>query len=149
PVSQNSLQQKAEGNRARMLPLILSEDDMSGNESKKWNKYESWNFQFAGLPQRLRDLHENIHFIMTSKSASGIESAEIIAENMPELREGIKFCDPIRNEDVTFVACILQIIGDNPMHAAICSKTSLTSSHPCRFCQTTNGSWERLRSNLQ
>ncbi|KAI9359672.1 hypothetical protein DFJ73DRAFT_621847 [Zopfochytrium polystomum] len=135
PVQRNSLRERAEGECVLMTPLTVSEDDMSGNESKKWNKYESWNFQFARLPQQLRDLHENIHFIMTSKTASGIESAEAIAACFRELRTGISIFDPIRKKKVTVVACILQTVGDNLMHAVICSKTGLTSSHPCRFCQ--------------
>ncbi|KAI9326373.1 hypothetical protein DFJ73DRAFT_632647, partial [Zopfochytrium polystomum] len=111
------------GKRVLMLPLVLSCDDTSGNESLQWNKYESWIMTFAGLPARLRYLLCFTFFILSSKTASGIETAEVIAENFCEMRDGIDGYDPINNEAVIFTASILQIVADNPMHATLSSLT--------------------------
>ncbi|KAI9358244.1 hypothetical protein DFJ73DRAFT_622333, partial [Zopfochytrium polystomum] len=134
PIQSNPLRQKAAGKSVLMAPLTLSEDDLSGNVSKKWNKYESWSFTFAGLPEPFRSLREHNHFILASKTATGIESTEVIAKNIRELHEGIDVPDPIHKKDVVLIGCILQLVGDNPMHTVMCSRTGLASLHPCRFC---------------
>ena len=46
-----------------MLPLILYSDDTSGNRSKRWNKFDSWCFKLAGLPN---SENQKLHNIATS-----------------------------------------------------------------------------------
>ena len=49
---QNPWKVKAAGRKVIMVPLILFSDDTSGNKSKKWHKFESWDLLFAGLPRQ-------------------------------------------------------------------------------------------------
>ena len=43
-----------------MLPLILLTDDISGNKSKKWHKFDSWYMSLVGLPHHLSARQENM-----------------------------------------------------------------------------------------
>ena len=56
-----------------MVPCILFSDDMSGNRSKKWHKFESWFLSLAGLPRHLNARLENIHFVSCSDSVSPLD----------------------------------------------------------------------------
>ncbi|ORY42210.1 hypothetical protein BCR33DRAFT_661013, partial [Rhizoclosmatium globosum] len=127
---------KANGKRVYNVPITLFNDDTSGNVSKKWNKYESWEFSLAGLPFHLTQRLENIFFVCTSKTLSAVESGAVICTCMKELRNGIVVRDCLLNEDVLVIGLYaIQILGDNPSHSAIVSHTGVTSHFPCRICE--------------
>lgn len=48
------MKERAAGRPVIMLPLVLFSDDISGNKSKKWHKFDSWSVMLAGLSR-----HEN------------------------------------------------------------------------------------------
>ncbi|KAJ3282909.1 hypothetical protein HDU79_009557 [Rhizoclosmatium sp. JEL0117] len=141
---------KANGKRVYNVPITLFNDDTSGNVSKKWNKYESWEFSLAGLPFHLTQRLENIFFVCTSKTLSAVESGAVICTCMKELRNGIVVRDCLLNEDVLVIGLYaIQILGDNPSHSAIVSHTGVTSHFPCRICEITKpNSVESLISYL-
>jgi hypothetical protein len=87
----NPWRAKAKGKRVLSVPLWLWCDDTSGNQSKKWNKHNSFLFTLAGLPRHQQQSAFNIHFLATSNIASPLE-----------MLEGIK------NE----LRCVLNIITD-------------------------------------
>ncbi|THU88786.1 hypothetical protein K435DRAFT_635318, partial [Dendrothele bispora CBS 962.96] len=48
----NPWRTKAKGKRVLAFPIWLYCDDTSGNQSKKWNKHNSFLFTAAGLPRK-------------------------------------------------------------------------------------------------
>ena len=45
------IEDAAQGWPVRMCPIVLYSDDTSGNRSKKWNCFNVWCAQLAGLPR--------------------------------------------------------------------------------------------------
>ncbi|KAI9354257.1 hypothetical protein DFJ73DRAFT_624150 [Zopfochytrium polystomum] len=137
---------QANGNIVMSLPLVLYCDDMSGNVSKKWNKHENWVFQMAGLPSAMANTSDHMHFITTSKLATGYESAEVIAKCMQEMENGVEIFHAGLKQLVRVYGMIMQITGDNPAHAMLCSHPGLRSSTPCRLCDVR---WTKERSAVE
>lgn len=55
------------------IPLILFIDDVSGNQSKQWNKHYSIYCNNACLPRTELHRETHVHFVATSSFASPIE----------------------------------------------------------------------------
>ena len=79
------------GNRWRALaggacvvsfPLWLYCDDVSGNQSKKWNKHHSFLSSAAGLPCSLSQQEYNVHFLCTSNLAPLLEMLDKIVTQL-------------------------------------------------------------------
>jgi hypothetical protein len=73
---------KANGKRVFTVPLWLWCDDTSGNESKKWNKHNSFLFTLAGLPRRLAQTLFHVHFLATSNIAPTLEMLDAIKDEL-------------------------------------------------------------------
>lgn len=48
------------GRHVEVVPLVLFSDDVSGNASKKWNKFDVWAMILAGLPHAVNSHLENV-----------------------------------------------------------------------------------------
>ncbi|KAI9103923.1 hypothetical protein DFS34DRAFT_646025 [Phlyctochytrium arcticum] len=112
----NELCVRAGGHRVILVPLVLYCDNASGNVSKKWNGF--------------------YNCIATSKKSSALEMADAVVDDIVEvLEKGIVAFDSIAREEVLAIGSVFCIEGDNPMHAKLCSNTSIGSGlHFCRFC---------------
>jgi hypothetical protein len=75
----NPWRAKAAGKRVMSAPVWLWCDDTSGNQSKKWNKHNSFLATLAGLPRHMQQSMFNIHFLATSNVASPLEMFEGIS----------------------------------------------------------------------
>ncbi len=64
------------------FPIWLYCDDVSGNQSKKWNKHHSFLFSPAGLPRVQFQKEYNVHFLCTSNLASPLEMMDHIVEQL-------------------------------------------------------------------
>jgi hypothetical protein len=64
------------------VPFWLWCDDTSGNQSKKWNKHNSFLMTFAGLPRHMQQSMFNTHFLATSNIASPLEMLEAISADL-------------------------------------------------------------------
>ena len=73
---------RARGRRILSLPIWLYCDDTSGNVSKKWNKHMSFYFILAGLPPKLGGLGFNVKFLSSSNSATALEMADSIVDEL-------------------------------------------------------------------
>ncbi|KAI9328987.1 hypothetical protein DFJ73DRAFT_631465 [Zopfochytrium polystomum] len=131
----STLRTRAAGVLVVMILIALFSDDTSGNTSKKWNKYESWIMSFPGLQAELRNRPEHVHFLTTSKSAAGFESAEVISNELRITRDGVKGVNPLTHAPILIVTSVLSVVGDNPMHSVIASHTGTLSNRPCRLCR--------------
>lgn len=118
-----------------MVPLILYTDDLSGNRSKKWNKFDEWSFMLAGLPKELNAKLDNIHFIGTSNQVSVLEICPPIVEDLYRLEtEGIITYDAHLKEDVLVVAPVLCVLCDNVRASEITNHRGSTANRFCRMC---------------
>ena len=70
-----------------MVPLTLFSDDVSGNESKKRNKFDVWAMLLAGLPRKSNSQLENIHCICASNKVNCLQMAGPIVNDLRKLEE--------------------------------------------------------------
>lgn len=63
----------AGGARVYSFLIWLYCDDVSGNQSKRWNKHYSFLFSAAGLPHALFQHEYHVHFLCTSNLAAPLE----------------------------------------------------------------------------
>ena len=76
----------SQGKPVYIVPLILFSDDTSGNRSKIWNKFDSWSFRLAGLPNEENSKLQNIHYICSSNKVSAIKMAAPMVEELLHLQ---------------------------------------------------------------
>ncbi|KAL5488729.1 hypothetical protein EMCRGX_G017714 [Ephydatia muelleri] len=118
-----------------MAPISIFSDDTSGNKSKVWNKFNSWNFLLAGLSRKDNAKLHNIHFICASNKALVKEMAVPLVQEFNALeREGIVVFNAFLQCKVIVVAPILRFLCDNPRGAEICSQLGATAMMYCRIC---------------
>ena len=72
----------AGGARVYSFPIWLYCDDVSGNQSKRWNKHYSFLFSAAGLPHALFQHEYNVHFLCTSNLAAPLEMMDGIVSQL-------------------------------------------------------------------
>jgi hypothetical protein len=75
------LRKMANGRPVYLVPLIIFEDDMSGNQSKQWNKHYSAYFSNASLPRHLIEQEFYTRFICTSNTAEPLEMMSGVIES--------------------------------------------------------------------
>ena len=68
---------------------------MSGNRSKKWNKFDVWCMTLAGLPREESVKFPNVHFISCSNRLSALEMADPLVQDLKILEKGIKVYDSV------------------------------------------------------
>eukprot|EP00731_Ephydatia_muelleri_P019835 Em0012g660a len=118
-----------------MVPITLFTDDTSGNKSKQWNKFDSWNFRLEGLSKKENGNLQNIHFICALNKVPVLDMAVPLVQEFTALEnEGIIAYDAFLQRNVIVVAPILNIICDNPRGAEVCSHLGATTSKYCRIC---------------
>eukprot|EP00731_Ephydatia_muelleri_P012741 Em0007g51a len=118
-----------------MVPITLFTDDTSGNKSKQWNKFHSWNFRLEGLSKKENGNLQNIQFICASNKVPVLDMAVPLVQEFTALEnEGIIAYDTFLQRNVIVVAPILNIICDKPRGAEVCSHLGATTSKYCRIC---------------
>ena len=133
------LREREAGKPVVTVPLVLYTDDTSGNRSKKWNLFNSWNVLLAGLPRRLNSQMSNIHFLSCSDTVSVLDMAEPIADELMHLEnEGVVVYDAHLDCDVLVVAPLLCIISDNPRSSEVVNHLRGAASKFCRMCMVKN-----------
>lgn len=118
-----------------MIPIVLFSDDVSGNVSKKWNKFDVWAMLLAGLPKSANSQLENIHFICASNTVDCLKMADPIVEDLLVLEnEGVFMYDASYEEDVLVVAPVLCAIADNPRASDLLNHAGTSARMFCRMC---------------
>lgn len=126
----------AGGRHVEVVPLILFSDDVSGNVSKKWNKFDVWAMLLAGLPRSTNSHLENIHFICSSNRAACLEMAKPLVDDLLKLEEeGVLMYDSFIDEEVLVIAPVICGIADNPRASDFTSHYGTSSVKYCRICQ--------------
>ena len=119
-----------------MVPITLFTDDTSGNKSKQWNKFDSWNFRLEGLSKEENGNLQNIDPLhLCIKQGSVPDMAVPLVQEFTALEnEGIIAYDAFLQCNIIVVAPILSIICDNPRGAEMCSHLVAATHKYCRIC---------------
>ncbi|KAG9078119.1 hypothetical protein FS749_009923 [Ceratobasidium sp. UAMH 11750] len=134
--TENLWHAKANGKEVISVPILGYCDDTSGNQSKKWNKHNSYLFVLAGLPREEIQSPYHIHFLATSNIANPLEMLEaIVSESEEAAREGIWAYSAIKHDLVLCIAWWLVLEGDNPMQSELSSHIGMGGKHFCHVCQ--------------
>uniref|UniRef100_A0A8H7XVA1 Uncharacterized protein n=1 Tax=Psilocybe cubensis TaxID=181762 RepID=A0A8H7XVA1_PSICU len=125
----------AKGYRVYSLPLWMYCDDTSGNQSKKWNKHNSYLFILAGLPRKKSSQEYNIHFLCTSDIAPPLEMLDGVVDQLQlAQKHGIWVWDCIHKEAVMIFPPVFALLGDNPMHSEFACHIGMQGKYFCQIC---------------
>lgn len=119
-----------------MVPIILFSDDVSGNVSKKWNKFDVWAMMLAGLPRAINSNLNNIHFLCASNLADFMQMSQPIVDDLLALEnDGILTYDAFYEEEVIVVAPVICVLADNPRASDITNHLGTSARKYCRICE--------------
>ena len=132
----------ANGNPVVTVPYIIYTDDLSGNKTKKWNKFDACCILLAGLSRKDNAKLHNIHFICCSNKLSILEMSQPIAAEMALLEEsGIVVYDALLKKDVFLLPKPLLFMCDNPRASEITCHLGSTAIKFCRKCHVNKVSY--------
>ena len=80
---------------------------MSGNLTKKWNKFDCYCMSFAGLPIEHARKVENIHFVACSNRVFAVEMAQPIVDDLLKLEAGVEMYDTLLETNTLVIAKIM------------------------------------------
>ncbi|KZT58018.1 hypothetical protein CALCODRAFT_523786 [Calocera cornea HHB12733] len=127
---------RAQGRDVRSVPLMVWEDDVSGNVSKQWNKHIVMCLSNLALPRMALEEEANIHFVGTSMFAGPVELMEGLVKMLEELNtEGYEAYNAATGKPILFTAWIAILAGDNPLQAELCSQRGMQANKFCRRCR--------------
>ncbi|EIW74429.1 hypothetical protein CONPUDRAFT_160132 [Coniophora puteana RWD-64-598 SS2] len=130
------LREKAVNRPVYSIPVIVFLDDVSGNQSKQWNKHFSCYLSNGALPREKLSEEFHVRFVATSPHAAPLEIMEGVRSSIAETyRDPIKAYDCQSKEEVLIQVYPLLFAGDNPMQAELCSCSGLNSNYFCRTCK--------------
>ena len=117
-----------------MAPIVLYSDDMSGNRSKKWNKFDAWCLTLAGLQQKEAHKFQNIHFVSCSNRLSALQMADPLVEELKQLENGIKVFDALSQSYIFVIAPVICVLCDNVRASELLNHMGSKANKLCRFC---------------
>ena len=119
-----------------VVPLILFCDDVSGNVSKKWNKFDVWAMLLAGLPRAVNSHLDNIHFLCASNKANWLQMTKPLVADLLELEhKGLVMYDAYLEEEVLVIAPVICVLADNPRASDITNHIGSSGVKYCRICE--------------
>lgn len=147
----------ARGARVYSFPIWLYCDDVSGNQSKKWNKHYSFLFSPAGLPRALFQHEYNVHFLCTSNLAAPLEMMDGIVSQLEYVLVSLRYraiayvltrCEPhrgawqtgvwvwdcVHEDHVLIIPFVAALLGDNPMQSEFACHVGPGGKFLCRIC---------------
>ena len=130
----NAIKVKAKGNPVLILPLIIYSDDLSGNRTKKWNKFDCITFLLAGLSKEMNTDRNNIHLICTSNKVTALEMLRPIVDELKILEDGVFLYDAHWKEEVYVIAPVFMLICDNPRASEFLGHMTGNPKKFCHFC---------------
>ncbi|KAI9429051.1 hypothetical protein H4582DRAFT_2114726 [Lactarius indigo] len=126
---------RASGAFVYCFPIWLYCDNVSGNQSKKWNKHYSFLFSPAGLPHAHFQKEYNVHFLCTSNLASPLEMMDRIVEQLEAAwDEGIWAWDCVHEARVLIIPFVSALLGDNPMKSEFACHIGQMGKFFCHMC---------------
>lgn len=113
-----------------MAPIFLYSDDMSGNRSKKWNKFDAWCTSLACLP---KEYARDIYFICSNRT-NAVQMSEPLVNDLLSLEKGIHVYDCLTKSEVLVLAPVISILCDNVRASEIVNHLGSTAIKLCRIC---------------
>ncbi|KAH9967696.1 hypothetical protein BJV74DRAFT_879922 [Russula compacta] len=118
------------------VPLVIFQDDVSGNRSKQWNKHYLCYLSNGTIPCQKLESEFHVRFVATSPFASPLEIMQGIRLSIETaFASPIVACDCQDKAEVLLRPYALLFPGDNPMQAEFCSSAGLCCNHFCRTCR--------------
>uniref|UniRef100_A0A1X7V5E9 Uncharacterized protein n=1 Tax=Amphimedon queenslandica TaxID=400682 RepID=A0A1X7V5E9_AMPQE len=115
-----------------MAPIYLYSDDMSGNRSKKWNKFDAWCTSLACLP---KEYAQDIYLLCCSNRTNAVQMSEPLVNDLLSLEKGICVYDYLTKSDILVLAPVISILCNN-----VVNHLGSTAIKLCRICNTSDGS---------
>ena len=109
-------------------------DDVSGNKSKKWNKFDMWSVSLACLPKHESRMFTNIHFVGCSNRLSALEMSGPIVEDLCMLEAGIRVYDCFLKYEILVIAPVICWLCDNVRASELLNHNGSTAVKLCRMC---------------
>lgn len=151
------LRGEAKGRMVISVPVILAQDDVSGNQSKVWNKHYCIYMNNGCLPREQMQKEVNVHFVGTSSHATPTEMMQGVRRIIrcvfySTIRIGTvtnctKYlcrhtlqhphtCMDVETRDEILIRIWpLLLPADNPMAAEHCCGAGLNANYFCRSCE--------------
>ncbi|KAI0258001.1 hypothetical protein BC834DRAFT_964009 [Gloeopeniophorella convolvens] len=136
----NPWRARAKGARVYCFMMWVYCDDVSGNQSKRWNEHNSILFSPAGLPRVLLQQEYNVHFLCTSNIAPPLEMMDGLVQQLEHAwSEGIWSWDCVHQERVLLIPGMPAFLGDNPMQSEFSCHIGQGGKCLCRICKAKGG----------
>ncbi|KAF7762497.1 hypothetical protein Agabi119p4_9090 [Agaricus bisporus var. burnettii] len=126
----------ADGDELYTSFIDIFGDDVSGNQSKSWNKHWNVYITHRNLPRKMLQQQYNVHFISTSQHASVSEQFHGIYERIRSTHD-----HPVKIKQSDHDGRNIQIRlrpfcgpGDNPAQSEITGHIGGNGNYPCRKC---------------
>ncbi|XP_006456915.1 hypothetical protein AGABI2DRAFT_47559, partial [Agaricus bisporus var. bisporus H97] len=124
----------ADGDELYTSFIDIFGDDVSGNQSKSWNKHWNVYITHRNLPQKMLQQQYNVHFVSTSQHASVSEQFHGIYERIRSTHDHPVKIKQRPGRDIQIRLRPFCGPGDNPSQSEITGHIGGNGNHPCRKC---------------
>ncbi|OJD09543.1 hypothetical protein ACJ73_10240, partial [Blastomyces percursus] len=137
---------------ANGLPLYISYveyfgDDVSGNQSKAWNKHWNQYLSHRNLPRHTIGSEFHVHLLSTSQDLSIPQQFRVFKKIIESTKcHPIQTLDSLTGKHIKLQLVLLSAAADNPMVSELASHIGAKGNYYCRKC-TTGGTDEEKQTN--
>ncbi|EKM74296.1 hypothetical protein AGABI1DRAFT_103438 [Agaricus bisporus var. burnettii JB137-S8] len=124
----------ADGDELYTSFIDIFGDDVSGNQSKSWNKHWNVYITHRNLPRKMLQQQYNVHFVSTSQHASVSEQFHGIYERIRSTHDRPVKIKQRPGRDIQIRLRPFCGPGDNPSQSEITGHIGGNGNHPCRKC---------------
>jgi hypothetical protein len=136
PVMPNSMRDLVSDDEDLFVIMVSPwADDVSGNQSKQYNKHMNMCTGNGCLPGRLLQQEFHIHYISTSPHASSAEQFATFRDHVKSTeKEPVKCFNAASKRNCRFIIRTPGLTGDNPQQSEEASHMGGNANYPCRKC---------------
>ncbi|KAF9541558.1 hypothetical protein CPC08DRAFT_803425 [Agrocybe pediades] len=147
PIMPNPLRKIAQGNDLYVVMLPLWCDDVSGNQSKQYNKHMNMYMSNSNIPGRLLQQEYFVRFVSTSPSATAPEQFSVLRDQINDTRTNpIRCFNAHTSRKCAVILQVPDLPADNPQQSEEASHMGTNTNHGCRKCDV-GGSHEITESD--
>ncbi|EIW73880.1 hypothetical protein CONPUDRAFT_25752, partial [Coniophora puteana RWD-64-598 SS2] len=136
PQMPSKLRELAGGDDLYVVMCPLWCDDVSGNQSKQYNKHINIYMVNSNLPGRLLQQEYFVRFVSTSPHASALEQFAAVTEQVKETHQNPVRCfNAVTHRPCRVILRIPSLPADNPQQSEECSHMGGNANLKCRKCK--------------